>query len=74
MNQKHTNSTLLVGITWDGDVKLLQTTDAGVLWNEMTPSAARFIAQEMLAAADRADAVLLQIRARDAGVASEARP
>ena len=65
-----------VGLGHDAMVRVVTTTDGSpvpVITVCYTPDRARFLAREMLAAADRADELFAQIRIRDAGIKSEAR-
>jgi hypothetical protein len=66
----------LVGISWDGHVRLLiwDGENQSEMDTWMTPALARFIAQELVGAAERAEVIRLATRARDAGVPSETRP
>ena len=70
MLEPNSGDTTLVGITWDGEVRVMTSSKCGVSTQTMTPNAARFIANELIAAAERADLMLVKIQA---GVKSETR-
>ena len=69
-----TNIEVTAGIAPNGDVRLIVIGTEGNTTSTMSPDAARHTARELLAAADRGDAILVAIRARNAGTTSEAKP